>query len=751
MPAGITLATPSVDETQFMARHKLSDPSQPFAVRAVLSIYEFLASLKLAVVLILLLAIVLGTATFVEANYGTAAVGFLIYHRWYFAALLSLLALNIFCAAAIRFPWKRHQTGFVITHIGLLTLLAGSAISDRGSVNSQLLVFLNDSNHVAIDMDQSRLTVADIPGRPEPLQVRFQPGPFNWSDLAPYPFVRRIKSWVGLDDPAKSWQHAPQVLYDDGKTSVEVVDFYSRSAVHTVPYLALNFAVPAFKVDIPVELEMDERSSPMAEGALGMMGKVYMWRSNEDDALTAFKDCKPDRTVEGEGVVCFYWKGETYTASVRELQKLKDQGKPYVLTDGLTVELGGFVESADLEALIHGNKLAPLAPGADVHGLGPTVELLVHEKNHGQETNYRVMRFAQLPYMPQAKHPPGFHAEFFHPSVQGQVDILISPDGKLAYRAWQQKVGRVVASGDLEVGKTVETFSMGGGERVMKMTALRYIPQASSIEGERTTSEVVVPLPFDKGDRGETRRVQLRVSWTDPGSGSRKHDTFWLKQNLPEPWENPKRQQVHETNVGEAKPIRTAYSVKETPVGFTLKLVDFDLEVDPGTKMAANYTSHVVQVDVRNESDVRRLRTAIDEARDPAQRQTSREELASTVQSRTDALLEVLKGKTGKEREKIVNEHESTLSDFLITMNKPLDYPDLDGRQLRFFQENYLAPDKARGTPLGSILRVNYDPGRPVKYLGSGLIVFGIFLMFYMRAYFFKRPGSSTHVEGATS
>jgi len=38
------------------------------------------------------------------------------------------------------------------------------------------------------------------------------------------------------------------------------------------------------------------------------------------------------------------------------------------------------------------------------------------------------------------------------------------------------------------------------------------------------------------------------------------------------------------------------------------------------------------------------------------------------------------------------------------------------------------------------VFRVNYDPGRPVKYLGSGLIVFGIFLMFYMRAYFFKRP-----------
>lgn len=36
-----------------------------------------------------------------------------------------------------------------------------------------------------------------------------------------------------------------------------------------------------------------------------------------------------------------------------------------------------------------------------------------------------------------------------------------------------------------------------------------------------------------------------------------------------------------------------------------------------------------------------------------------------------------------------------------------------------------------------SVLTVNYDPGRGVKYLGSGLVVVGIFTMFYMRAYFF--------------
>src|SRR5436305_779149 len=71
------------------------------------------------------LAAVIGVATWYERDYGRHAAATMIYTSWWFAAIFVLLAINIFGAAAVRYPWKRRQHGFVVVHIGLLTLIAG--------------------------------------------------------------------------------------------------------------------------------------------------------------------------------------------------------------------------------------------------------------------------------------------------------------------------------------------------------------------------------------------------------------------------------------------------------------------------------------------------------------------------------------------------------------------------------------------------------------------------------------------------
>ena len=90
------------------------------------AVYRFLASLKLAVFSLSSLAASLAFATWFDRTMERTAAQDYVYKSTWFAVLLAFLAINILCAALIRFPWKKRQTGFVITHAGLLILILGS-------------------------------------------------------------------------------------------------------------------------------------------------------------------------------------------------------------------------------------------------------------------------------------------------------------------------------------------------------------------------------------------------------------------------------------------------------------------------------------------------------------------------------------------------------------------------------------------------------------------------------------------------
>ncbi len=170
-----------------MARPNLRCPGRPFWMRLLLGGVEALASLKLAVLVIAASAFVLGWATFVEREYGTPAVHFGIYGTWWFAGLLGLLGLNVLSAALIRVPWKKHQTGFVITHAGIILLLIGCLQSRLGGIDAQLPIFEGDTGHVAFE-DKQHFELRIEPTGPEGggklVRIPFTPGPFNWRDYS---------------------------------------------------------------------------------------------------------------------------------------------------------------------------------------------------------------------------------------------------------------------------------------------------------------------------------------------------------------------------------------------------------------------------------------------------------------------------------------------------------------------------------------------------------------------------------------
>ena len=116
---------------------------------------KFCASLPLAIALMIVLMTVLTLGTCVESWYGPAVgpaeARSFVYGTWWFTALAALLAMNVLAALAVRFPWKKRQTGFVLTHVGLLVLLLGCLLTRRWGIEASLSLFEGQAASVAVE------------------------------------------------------------------------------------------------------------------------------------------------------------------------------------------------------------------------------------------------------------------------------------------------------------------------------------------------------------------------------------------------------------------------------------------------------------------------------------------------------------------------------------------------------------------------------------------------------------------------
>src|SRR4030095_14394593 len=75
-----------------------------------------------------------------------------VYGTIWFTLFLTFLGINVLCAALSRLPWKRHHLGFVITHAGILVILAGSLITQRFGFDGSLALAQGDrANRIPLD------------------------------------------------------------------------------------------------------------------------------------------------------------------------------------------------------------------------------------------------------------------------------------------------------------------------------------------------------------------------------------------------------------------------------------------------------------------------------------------------------------------------------------------------------------------------------------------------------------------------
>ncbi len=102
---------------------------------------QLLASIQLAVVIIVLLGMVTAWGTIVEAIYSdSAAAQKIVYHSIWMYSILIMLAINLIAVMIDRYPWKKETFGFVLAHIGLLVLMAGSVTTSEFGVDGSVRI-----------------------------------------------------------------------------------------------------------------------------------------------------------------------------------------------------------------------------------------------------------------------------------------------------------------------------------------------------------------------------------------------------------------------------------------------------------------------------------------------------------------------------------------------------------------------------------------------------------------------------------
>ncbi|MDP2078951.1 MAG: cytochrome c biogenesis protein CcsA, partial [Sulfuricurvum sp.] len=113
-------------------------------------IHSILSSMKTMVVLMLIFAVTIGYATFVENDYGTMTAKADIYNARWFEMLLGLLALNLLLNI-IKFNMARKEKMFVfIFHVSFLIILVGAAVTRYFGYEGVMHIREGESNNVII-------------------------------------------------------------------------------------------------------------------------------------------------------------------------------------------------------------------------------------------------------------------------------------------------------------------------------------------------------------------------------------------------------------------------------------------------------------------------------------------------------------------------------------------------------------------------------------------------------------------------
>jgi hypothetical protein len=668
------------------------------------AVYRFLASLKLAVFSLSALAAALAFATIImESGYGTAAAQDFVYRSTWFAILLAFLATNILCAALIRYPWKKRQTGFVITHAGLLVLIFGAYWSSRTSDEGLVGMLEGQSRSDLVRRNEPAIRVREVdPHTQEPRReytLPFKPGPFAWGPSQAHlsSALDLALSWISggrLPAPAS----AGELISQPGDPFKVVVKEHLPASMPAT----LHLADPAGEPMARIQLQFKGPAMPQARDAFTseddqwfkLDRRFYRVARSDAPALVAFSYVNRPELIED------FLKPPLGTGplGLARFRYPDTTGKTRVFDLPLDGQVGKTIALPESDLSVKVEKVAdfPTAEGGLFRILGESaipVGMFQVKKGSGPEVEHVAM--GSLPMIPNVMpNPRDPEAKPPQPLVSihlmtlpdldpktssrfGQIEVLAGPDRSLYYRVFGRgKEGKAElrSSGPLELAKTIDAF---GGRAGMPMTISFHVDDYLPAGVEKSIFEPLF-LPKNQMEEGvPAARLEMTV-----GDESKE---IWIQRT-----ESLEATSFKPVPFGD-KLFEIAYDVDRRPLGFEVDLDKFEVAFEPGTEQATKFVSHV--------------------------------RLSDQAQGIKD-------------------------QPHTISMNEPMTHNGYTFYQMRYSAER----DPHTGQSTGrfqSIFQVGVDPGRIIKYAGCVLLVMGIFVQFYMRAGVFTDGGKRERERAA--
>lgn len=174
-------------------------------------IIKFLASIKLAVVIILYLCVVIAWGTIVESRFDAQAAKVRVYDSVWMYIGFAALSISLIAVMVDRWPWKFKHIPFIFAHIGIIAILMGSVLTLRWGIDGNMVVGIGQTQKQVTIPEQQILIYASFDGSKitkiferdvnflrnpldEPIVIPTEAGEFKFAEFKPYVTAQKAVS-----------------------------------------------------------------------------------------------------------------------------------------------------------------------------------------------------------------------------------------------------------------------------------------------------------------------------------------------------------------------------------------------------------------------------------------------------------------------------------------------------------------------------------------------------------------------------